>query len=99
MQTPAGYVVRDGRFEPANWVQVIFNPSFHWRWPHMVVAVLISSSFLVAGLGAWDLVKGRALPWPPPGGAARCARPTWPPSSANSSRTNTWPTPETPRCC
>ena len=63
MQTPAGYVVRDGRFEPTNWAQVIFNPSFHWRWPHMVVAVLISSSFLVAGLGAWYLVKGRALPF------------------------------------
>ena len=63
MQTPAGYVVRDGRFEPTNWVQIIFNPSFHWRWPHMVIAVLISASFLVAGLGAWYLVKGRALPF------------------------------------
>jgi cytochrome d ubiquinol oxidase subunit I len=33
----------------------------------MVVAVLISSSFLVAGLGAWYLVNGRALPF------ARCS--------------------------
>jgi cytochrome d ubiquinol oxidase subunit I len=61
MQTPAGYVLRDGRFEPTSWTDAIFNPSFVWRWPHMVVAVLISASFFVAGIGAWYLVKGRAL--------------------------------------
>jgi cytochrome d ubiquinol oxidase subunit I len=59
MQTPAGFVVRDGRFEPTNWVHAIFNPSFLWRWPHMVLAVLISASFFVAGIGAYYLVKGR----------------------------------------
>jgi cytochrome d ubiquinol oxidase subunit I len=41
-------------------VRVIFNPSFLWRWPHMVAAVLISASFFVAGISAWYLVKGRA---------------------------------------
>jgi cytochrome d ubiquinol oxidase subunit I len=53
MQTPAGYVIRDGRFEPTNWIDVIFNSSFIWRGPHMVVAVLISACFFVAGIGAW----------------------------------------------
>jgi cytochrome bd ubiquinol oxidase subunit I len=61
MQTPAGYVLRGGRFEPTNWMNTIFNPSFIWRWPHMLIAVLISASFFVAGIGAWYLVKGRAL--------------------------------------
>ncbi|MEU4287272.1 cytochrome ubiquinol oxidase subunit I [Kribbella sp. NPDC026596] len=61
MQTPAGFVVRDGRFEPTDWVNAIFNPSFVWRWPHMVLAVLISAAFFVAGIGAYYLVKGRAL--------------------------------------
>lgn len=61
MQTPAGFVVRDGQFEPTNWVDAIFNPSFLWRWPHMVLAVVISASFFVAGIGAYYLVKGRAL--------------------------------------
>jgi cytochrome d ubiquinol oxidase subunit I len=60
MQTPAGYKMVDGRFEPTNWMQAIFNPSFIWRWPHMVAAVLISASFFVAGISAWYLVKGRA---------------------------------------
>jgi cytochrome bd ubiquinol oxidase subunit I len=63
MQTPAGYVVRNGQFEPTNWLHTIFNPSFVWRWPHMVVAVLISASFFIAGIGAYYLVKGRALPF------------------------------------
>jgi cytochrome bd ubiquinol oxidase subunit I len=60
MQTPAGFKVVNGQFEPTNWVQVIFNPSFIWRWPHMVAAVLISASFFVAGISAWYLLNGRA---------------------------------------
>jgi cytochrome bd ubiquinol oxidase subunit I len=63
MQTPAGFLVRDGRFEPTDWVDAIFNPSFVWRWPHMVIAVVVSASFFVAGIGAYYLVKGRALPF------------------------------------
>jgi cytochrome d ubiquinol oxidase subunit I len=61
MQTPAGYAVQNGRFVPTDWLHTIFNPSFVWRWPHLVVAVLISASFVVAGVGAYYLVKGRAL--------------------------------------
>lgn len=63
MQTPSGFAVRDGRFVPVNWLHVIFSPSFIWRWPHMLNAVMISASFFVAGIGAWYLVKGRALPF------------------------------------
>jgi cytochrome d ubiquinol oxidase subunit I len=63
MQTPAGYTIVNGRFEPVNWVQVIFNPSFAWRWAHMVLAVLISASFFVAGISARYLVRRRALPF------------------------------------
>jgi cytochrome bd ubiquinol oxidase subunit I len=63
MQTPSGFTVRDGRFEPVNWLHVIFSPSFVWSWYHMLGAVLVSASFFVAGIGAWYLVKGRALPF------------------------------------
>jgi cytochrome d ubiquinol oxidase subunit I len=63
MQTPAGFKVVDGRFVPTNWARAILNPSFLWRWPHMVLAVLISASFFVAGIGAYYLVKGRAKPF------------------------------------
>ncbi|MDH6436258.1 cytochrome d ubiquinol oxidase subunit I [Streptomyces sp. SAI-144] len=61
LQTPAGFVFRHGQFEPVDWVHAIFNPSFLWRWPHMLAAVMISASFFVAGIGAYYLVKGRAL--------------------------------------
>jgi cytochrome bd ubiquinol oxidase subunit I len=63
MQTPEGFVERNGRFEPTNWLHAILNRSFVWRGPHMVVAVLISAAFVVAGIGAYYLVKGRALPF------------------------------------
>jgi hypothetical protein len=71
MQTPAGFVIRDGRFEPTDWAKAIFNPSFLWRWPHMLAAVLISASFFVAGIGAYYLVKRRALPLRAPLGVDR----------------------------
>jgi cytochrome bd ubiquinol oxidase subunit I len=103
MQTPAGYVLRDGRFEPTNWMDAIFNPSFVWRWPHMVVAVLISASFFVAGIGAWYLVTGtwsREERWRLPAG--RCPsgwawRRSW--SRSRSSWATTWPVPCSPPSC
>jgi cytochrome d ubiquinol oxidase subunit I len=61
MQTPAGFTVSDGRFQPTDWVDVIFNPSFLWRYAHMLGAVFISASFFVAGIGAHYLVKRREL--------------------------------------
>ena len=63
MQTPSGFVVRHGQFVPVNWLHVIFSPSFIWRWPHMLNAVMISAGFFTAGVGAWYLVNGRALPF------------------------------------
>ena len=60
MQTPAGYQIVNGQYEPTNWLKVIFNPSFVWRWWHMVGGVLLSAAFLVAGISAWYLRKGRA---------------------------------------
>ncbi|HEY0475321.1 MAG TPA: cytochrome ubiquinol oxidase subunit I [Kribbella sp.] len=61
MQTPAGSTFQNGRFEPVSWIDVIFNKSFMWRYPHMLIAVLISASFFVAGIGAYYLVKGREV--------------------------------------
>ena len=63
MQTPSGFAIRNGQFVAVNWLEVIFSPSFVWRWWHMLAAVLISACFFVAGIGAWYLVKGRAQPF------------------------------------
>lgn len=59
MQTPAGFRIVHGQFQPVNWMHVIFNPSVGWRYPHMLVAVLIAAAWMIAGISAYYLVKGR----------------------------------------
>src|SRR6185503_2288168 len=59
MQTPAGSTVVDGRFYPADWLQVIFNPSFPYRLAHTVLAFYITSAFVVLGVGAYTVQRGR----------------------------------------
>ncbi|MCE9659507.1 MAG: cytochrome ubiquinol oxidase subunit I [Burkholderiales bacterium] len=59
MQTPAGYTVdAGGVYHVASWIAVIFNPSFPYRFVHMLLASALTVSFLLAGLSAWQLLKG-----------------------------------------
>jgi cytochrome d ubiquinol oxidase subunit I len=60
MQTPAGYKIIDGEMHAANWLQVIFNPSFPYRLAHKLLASTLTASFLIAGLSAWQLLRGTA---------------------------------------
>ncbi len=62
MQTPAGYEIEDGRFFPADWWAVVFNPSFPYRLAHMVNACLVTTGFVVVAIAAFYLRRGRALP-------------------------------------
>ena len=59
MQTPTGYEIVDGRFEPADWVAIIFNPSFPYRLLHTVTGFYVSTGFLVIGAAAWLIRGGR----------------------------------------
>ena len=59
MQTPAGYEIIDGRFFPTDWLQVVFNPSFPFRLAHTVVAFFITTGFVVMGVGAYLMRRGR----------------------------------------
>src|SRR3954471_24744503 len=61
MQTPAGYEIRDGVYHVRSWLEVIFNPSFPYRFTHMVLASGLTCAFLLAGLSAWQLLRGAAL--------------------------------------
>src|SRR5579863_6030059 len=61
MQTPAGYRIDDGRFFPQDWLAIIFNPSFPYRLAHTVVAFYVTTGFVVAGIGAYYLRRGRFL--------------------------------------
>ena len=60
MQTPTGHQVVDGVFEVVNWAEVIFNPSFPYRFTHMLLASALTCAFLMAGLSAWQMLKGVA---------------------------------------
>lgn len=61
MQTPQGYTIdSQGVFHVQSWLQVIFNPSFPYRFLHMLTASFLTVAFLMAGLSAWQLLKGTA---------------------------------------
>lgn len=63
MQTPQGFIVgADGRLEPTDWLQVIFNPSFPYRLIHMTIAAYLTTAFVVGGVGAFYLWTKRHLP-------------------------------------
>jgi cytochrome d ubiquinol oxidase subunit I len=59
MQTPAGYAIENGRFVPKDWLAIIFNPSFPYRLAHTVVAFYVTTAFVVLGVGAGYLRRGR----------------------------------------
>ena len=60
MQTPQGYRVGDyGLFYPTDWLQVIFNPSFPFRFVHMVSAAYLTTAFVVGGIGAFYLWRNQ----------------------------------------
>lgn len=60
MQTPAGYEIIDGKFFAKDWFAIVFNPSFPYRFGHMLLASMLTASFLMAGLSAWQIIKGTA---------------------------------------
>ncbi len=62
MQTPTGYEIVNGEFIAADWLAIVFNPSFPYRLAHKLLASALTVSFLIAGLCAWQMLKGRATP-------------------------------------
>jgi cytochrome d ubiquinol oxidase subunit I len=63
MQTPAGYTIGpNGRFLAADWMAIIFNPSFPYRFVHMVLASYLSVAFVVGAVAAFHLLRHRAGP-------------------------------------
>jgi len=69
MQTPTGHVLDGRQWIAADWWSVIFNPSFPYRFVHMLLASGITACFAVAGLSAWRLLHAAS-----DSGAARTLR-------------------------
>src|SRR5580700_6976564 len=61
MQTPDGITIQNGRVVVTNWLKVVHNPSWLFRLPHMICAAYVTGAFLVAGVGAWYLLRGEHL--------------------------------------
>jgi cytochrome bd ubiquinol oxidase subunit I len=59
MQTPDGATLVNGRFEPADWWHVIFNPSFPTRLGHTVAGFYITTGFVVLSVAAFYLRQSR----------------------------------------
>jgi cytochrome d ubiquinol oxidase subunit I len=60
MQTPVGYEIREGVFHVTSWLEILSNPSFPYRLTHMMLASTLTVSFLLAGVSAWQLLRGVA---------------------------------------
>ncbi|MGB7256718.1 MAG: cytochrome ubiquinol oxidase subunit I [Pseudolabrys sp.] len=61
MQTPAGYALRDGVAIPTDWLAIVFNPSFPYRFPHMLNAAYLTTGFVVLAVGARLLLGGKHI--------------------------------------
>ncbi len=57
MHTPAGFVMVDGQAHVTSWFEVIFNPSFPYRFTHMLIASGLTVAFLLAGISAYRWLR------------------------------------------
>jgi cytochrome bd ubiquinol oxidase subunit I len=65
MQTPTGYAINaSGQFVAADWLKVIFNPSFPYRLVHMVLAAYLTTALVVGAVGAYHLLRDQHLAGP-----------------------------------
>lgn len=59
MQTPQGITVdAEGILHVSSWLEVVFNPSFPYRFAHMLLASGLTTAFLLMGISAWQILKG-----------------------------------------
>lgn len=61
MHTPAGHEMRAGIAYPRDWFAIIFNPSFPYRFAHMLNASYLTTGFVVLAVGARYLLAGHHI--------------------------------------
>ena len=61
MQTPAGYSLVDGVFFATDFWAVVFNPSFPYRFAHMILASYLTAAFVVIAVSAWWVLRREHL--------------------------------------
>jgi len=62
MQTPQGFMVaKNGLLYPTNWLQIVFSPSFPYRFVHMITGAYLTTAFVAGGIGAFYLRRDRHI--------------------------------------
>jgi len=59
LHTPAGFELRNGIAYPTSWFDIIFNPSFPYRFTHMMIAAYLTTSVVVLATGARYVLQRR----------------------------------------
>ncbi len=60
MHTPQGFnIMKNGFLHPNSWIEIIFNPSFPYRFFHMIIACYVTTSFVLAGIAAYYLLRNK----------------------------------------
>jgi cytochrome bd ubiquinol oxidase subunit I len=68
MQTPQGFEMRPDPQTGAmvayatDWFAIIFNPSFPYKFAHMMTACFVTVSFVIAGISAYRWLRGDRAP-------------------------------------
>lgn len=61
MQYPTGHTMENGIALPADWLEIIFSPTFPTRLAHMLTAAYITTAFVVLAAGARYWLQGRHI--------------------------------------
>ncbi|WP_026605941.1 cytochrome ubiquinol oxidase subunit I [Methylocapsa acidiphila] len=59
MQYPSGFEIRNGIAFPLDWWNVVFNPTFPYRFAHMVTGAYLTTALVVLSVGARFALAGR----------------------------------------
>jgi len=59
MQTPAGFVLQNGRAELTSFSEAVFNPSMWVRFFHTILSCLVCGGFFMAGISAYLVRKNK----------------------------------------
>lgn len=61
MQSPVGYVLRNGRAEMTDFFALLGNPHVWYQFPHTVLAGFTTAAFFVMGISAYHLLRKKNL--------------------------------------
>ena len=59
MNTPAGFVIKNGQVTNIDPIQAMFNPSTPYETIHMILASYVATGFGVAAVYGWAMLRGK----------------------------------------